>query len=77
MCNCVLLPPGVNPIAVNKYIIMRAARWSSIQSQMNAVRIHLRSIATSWPIRSSLFLRRGYPGNAGSNTAEGMVVYLL
>jgi hypothetical protein len=29
------------------------------------------------PIRSSLFLRRGYPGIAGSNTGEGMDVYLL
>jgi hypothetical protein len=58
-------------------VITRAARWSSILSQMNAVRIHLRSIATSGPIRSSHFLRRGYPGIAGSNTVEGMDVYLL
>ena len=76
MCT-VLLPPGVNPIAVNKYIIMRAARWSSILSETNAVRIYLRSIATSGSIRSSRYLRRGYPGIAGSNTAEGIDVYLL
>jgi hypothetical protein len=33
--------------------------------------------STSGPIRSSRFLRRGYPGIAGLNTAESMDVYPL
>jgi hypothetical protein len=71
------LPPVISEVGTFTIVITRTARWSSILSHMNVVGIHLRSIATSGPIRSSRFLRRGYPGIVGSNTAEGMDVYLL
>jgi hypothetical protein len=49
VCKCVL-PPGDNPIAVNKYIINYVLKFTKITQRKRSVSVQATSINTTWSI---------------------------